>query len=109
MIGRPRFPVGRRGRDRGASTARIVLLTRAGCHLCADARVAIERLVAEFGVSWEERDISNDAVALARWGNWVPVTLLDGVEYGVFRVDERRLRRVLEARAGRRPPGPPPG
>lgn len=79
------------------SAARLVLLTRSGCHLCVDARATVERLAGEFGVSWEERDISNDPAALARWGSWVPVTLLDGVEYGVFRVDERRLRRVLRA------------
>jgi glutaredoxin-like protein DUF836 len=74
---------------------RVTLITRAGCHLCADARDVVAAVCGELGVGWEERDISADPAALARWTDAVPVTLVDGAEHDFWRVSPDRLRRAL--------------
>ena len=76
-------------------TNRVVVLTKPGCHLCADARAAVARISAELGVGWAERDITGDAELTARWGEYIPVVLVDGEVHDWFRVDDDRLRTAL--------------
>jgi glutaredoxin len=76
----------------------ITLLTRPGCHLCDDAREVIERVAAELGVTWQERDITGSEEDLRAYSDMIPVTLIDGVQHDFWRVSERRLRAVLSAR-----------
>jgi glutaredoxin len=75
----------------------ITLLTRPGCHLCDDARSVIERVAAELGVSWQERDITRSESDLRAYGEMIPVTLIDGVQHDFWRVSEQRLRAALSA------------
>jgi glutaredoxin len=75
----------------------ITLLTRPGCHLCDDARAVIERVAAELGVSWQERDITRSESDLRDYGEMIPVTLIDGVQHDFWRVSEQRLRAALGA------------
>jgi hypothetical protein len=75
--------------------ARVVVLTRAGCHLCADACAVVARVAADVGVAWREQDIAHDAGLVARWSEYVPVVLVDGEVHDWFRVDEDRLRSAL--------------
>jgi Glutaredoxin-like domain (DUF836) len=75
--------------------ARITLLSRAGCHLCDDARAVIARVAADLGVGWEERDIALSADDLAQYSEMVPVTFIDGVQHDFWRVSEDRLRAAL--------------
>lgn len=74
---------------------RVTLLTRPGCHLCADARAIIARVAADLGVAWEERDISASADDLQQYSDMIPVTLVDGVQHDFWRVSEDRLRSAL--------------
>ena len=83
---------------------RITLLGRPGCHLCDDARAVIERVAAELGVGWEERDITASPEDMRDYWDKIPVTLVDGVQVDFWRVSETRLRAALR----RRPPGPGP-
>jgi hypothetical protein len=78
----------------------ITLLTRPGCHLCDEARAVIERVAAELGVPWQERDITRSADDLRTYCDMIPVTLIDGVQHDFWRVSEQRLRAALSA-----PPG----
>ena len=75
----------------------ITLLSRPGCHLCDEARAVIARVAGELGVAWTERDITESPEDLREYGEMIPVTLIDGVQHDFWRVDERRLRRALEA------------
>jgi hypothetical protein len=75
----------------------ITLLTRPGCHLCDDARAVIISVAAEFGVAWEERDITRSESDLRAYGDMIPVTLIDGVQHDFWRVSEQRLRAALSA------------
>jgi glutaredoxin len=74
---------------------RITLLTRAGCHLCDDARAVLHRVAAEVGTPVWERDVDSDAGLRARYGDWVPVILIDDKDHGYYRVEEGRLRAAL--------------
>jgi glutaredoxin len=82
--------------------ARIVLLGRAGCHLCDDARTVVEQVAGETGTTWVEIDVdaaaAQDCGALQReHGEQVPVVLVDGVPRGFWRIDPGRLRKALAA------------
>jgi glutaredoxin len=74
---------------------RVTLLTRPGCHLCADARAIVARVTADLDIAWEERDITASADDLAQYLDMIPVTLVDGVQHDFWRVSEERLRAAL--------------
>ena len=38
----------------------VTLIGKPDCHLCEDARVVVEKVCAELGVPWEEKDINQD-------------------------------------------------
>ena len=76
----------------------VVLVTRQGCHLCAEAEPVVARAAADAGVPLEVRDVDADPADRARWTDKVPVVLLDGVEHAYWRIDEKVLRKALSLR-----------
>jgi hypothetical protein len=78
--------------------ARVHLIGRAGCHLCDDAREVVAAVCAELGVAWTESDVTADRGLARRYGEYVPVTLVDGEQHDFWRVDPARLRAALGAR-----------
>lgn len=78
------------------TAARLTLLGKPGCHLCDDARTAVEEVLAEFpAVAFEERSILDDRELLDRYAEEIPVVLVDDAVHTVWRVDRDRLRRRL--------------
>ena len=75
----------------------LVLYGRPGCHLCDEARTALERI----GHAFEEVDIETDDALLVRYLERIPVVVLDGAELYDFFVDEVELRARLDARVRR--------
>jgi glutaredoxin len=88
------------GADSGSDSAsgRIELLTRPGCSLCTTAREVVQRIAADEGVGWHERNVDDDPDLADEYGDRVPVVLVDGAEHAYWRVDERRLRDALHGR-----------
>ncbi|MET8230910.1 glutaredoxin family protein [Micromonospora sp. NPDC005298] len=78
-----------------ATDARLALITRPGCHLCDDAKAALDRVVAVTGDKWVEWDVSADVELEREYGDRLPVVMLDGKEHGYWRVEEDRLLRDL--------------
>jgi glutaredoxin len=79
------------------------MFTRPGCHLCDDAREVVRQVCADAGEDWVEVDIEDDASGslVERYGDYVPVVEVDGVQQGFWRVDGVRLaRRLARARGG---------
>jgi glutaredoxin len=74
---------------------KITLLSRRGCHLCDEAREVIERVAADVGADFDERDVDSSPEDLARYSDMVPVTLIDGVQHDFWHVSEERLRAAL--------------
>jgi hypothetical protein len=75
--------------------ARVVLFTRPGCHLCDAARDVVEKVTADLGEPYEERDITSDPQQLSRYVESIPVVEVDGVQVDFWRISEERLRLAL--------------
>ena len=73
----------------------VTLYGRDGCHLCDDARAALERVRATHPFRLEEVDIEADDDLHARYLERIPVVALDGEELFQYFVDEEALRRTL--------------
>ena len=69
----------------------VTLYTRAGCHLCDVAK----DLLLRHGLAPKEIDIDGDVALAARYGECVPVVVIDGRERFRGRVEERLLKRLL--------------
>ncbi len=74
---------------------RVRLLGKPGCHLCDEARVVVAEVCTAAGVGWTEVDILTDPDLLARYGEYIPVVLIDGEPHDFWRVSAERLRADL--------------
>ena len=73
------------------STPTLTLYSRPGCHLCDDARAALERVRARATFSLREIDITTDDVLHSRYLERIPVVALGDDELFDFFVDEAAL------------------
>lgn len=74
----------------------VTFYGKPGCHLCDDARAAVERVRAELPFELEEVDISLDPVLHRRYGERIPVLAVEGEELFDYEVDEAVLRERLD-------------
>jgi hypothetical protein len=84
----------------GPRFSRLVLYTRAGCHLCEEARATLEKYAAWLPPIWEI-DIDGDPVLVERFTTCVPVVEVDGKVRFRGRVNEVLLRRLIAATPAR--------
>jgi glutaredoxin len=73
----------------------VTLYGRPGCHLCDDARVALERVRTRHPFHLDEVDIEADDALLKRYLERIPVIALDGEELFELFVDEEALARTI--------------
>lgn len=78
------------------ATPRVVLVTKADCHLCEEARDAVRRVTASLGLEWSEELVDNQPELRERYAEEIPVVLVDGVQRDFWKIDEARLERVLQ-------------
>lgn len=83
-----------------ATSPTVQLLTKAGCHLCENARTVVAQVSGELGLAWDEVDIAQDAQLGARYGEEIPVVLVDGVPRDFWHIDPERLRAILTSLGG---------
>ena len=81
--------------------SRVVLIGKPGCHLCDTAREVVATVTGELGISWREVSILDDPDLAERYGEQIPVIVVDGKDHEFWRVDERRLRAALTGRRWR--------
>jgi len=81
-------------------TARVVLIGKPECHLCADARAIVEKVCSELDVQWTELSILDDPALASKYFELIPVTLVDGKPHDQWRVNEERLRTALLSSPG---------
>ncbi|MDQ0146159.1 MULTISPECIES: glutaredoxin family protein [Pseudarthrobacter] len=77
------------------ATPRVVLVTKAECHLCEEARDAVGRVTSALGLEWREELVDNQPELRERYAEEIPVVLVDGVQRDFWKIDEARLERVL--------------
>ena len=75
----------------------LTLYTRPGCHLCDVMKAVIERVIASQDVRLAELNIDLDPGLVQLYDDQVPVLMLNGRKIAKYRIDERDLRRALEA------------
>ena len=78
----------------------VTLYSRPGCHLCDDARAALERVRASAPFALEEVDITTDDALHRRYLERIPVIALDGDELFECFVNEAALARRILYREG---------
>jgi hypothetical protein len=81
------------GRTRGFK--RVVLYTRAGCHLCDDAKLVLMKYQPPLPMM-ELVDITNNAALIEKYGDCVPVVEIDGKVRFRGRVNEVLLQRLID-------------
>ena len=81
-------------------TLRLTLYTRAGCHLCEQAVADLERLRRRHPHTLEQIDIGTDAQLSARYGERIPVLVVNGHEYLAPLPSVVLARALAEAAAG---------
>jgi hypothetical protein len=79
----------------------LTLIGKPGCHLCDDARDAINRVTQTLPdasrVAIEERSILDEPELFDRYAEEIPVVLIDGRQHTYWRVDADRLTAALNA------------
>ncbi|MFC0675834.1 glutaredoxin family protein [Brachybacterium hainanense] len=78
-----------------SSDARILYLTREGCHLCEVALPLVRAEAVRAGAELEVRDIDEDPALVRDWNDDVPVVFVDGQLHARYEVDPARLRACL--------------
>ena len=78
---------------------KVTLYTRRGCHLCDEAKVAIEAARRRRAFDYEELDIDSDAGLLHLYNEEVPVIAIDGRKAFKYRLTADELLKKLETRA----------
>lgn len=77
--------------------ARVEILSREQCHLCEDAIALVAELCDELGESFTVTDVDGDPALRERYGDEVPVVLVDAHVVGFWRIDPQALREALLA------------
>jgi glutaredoxin len=81
---------------------RVVLCTRAGCHLCDDARQLLETARSRYGFTLTTVDVDGDPALAAQHGKRVPVIVVDDRERFWGRINPVLLERLFRAESRRR-------
>jgi len=76
-------------------SARVILYSRPGCHLCDDARAVVEAVCAETQVQWQEVNVDLDPELQSRYGDEVPVVRVDDATVGFWHIDPVQVRAAL--------------
>ena len=86
----------------------LTLIGKPGCHLCDEARDAIDGVLLEFrkanpntDVTVEELNILEDEALRLKYAEEIPVLLIDGKMHNYWRIDDERLMRALYAKTSK--------
>jgi hypothetical protein len=82
-------------------TIELVVLSRSGCHLCEEMIAVAREVIARQPARLEVRDVDSDEALRARYGEEIPVLLVNGRLAFKYRVGARELRRRLRAEEAR--------
>jgi glutaredoxin len=77
--------------------ARVVMYTRAGCHLCDEAWQMLEALAARYPLDLEAVDVDGDPELAQLHGDRVPVIVVNGKERFWGRINRVLVERLLRA------------
>ena len=73
----------------------VTLYTKEDCGLCEEAASMLRRLQQRIRFEIEYVDVEADQAAAERYGQRIPVIVIDGVEVAAPPLDEQRLAAAL--------------
>jgi hypothetical protein len=82
---------------------RLTLLSRPGCHLCEEMRRQVDVMLGDAPRTWEEVDVDSDPELASRYGESIPVLLVNGRLFAKTRLP-RTAAALRLRRAAQRPP-----
>jgi glutaredoxin len=74
---------------------KIRIYSKPGCHLCDEAKEAIQRVTKRLPIEIEVINIEEDPELLNQYRYDIPVIFLDDRKIFKYRVDEEKLKRIL--------------
>ena len=77
------------------SKAHVIVYSRPGCHLCDEAKEAIERAGCNEAFSFEEINIETSGELLLKYRFDIPVVTINGHEAFRHRVDSTKFRELV--------------
>ena len=90
-----------------SSKRQVILYTRPGCHLCDEAKQAMQAAGCDKEYTLQEINIESDAELLRRYQFDIPVITVDGVEAFRHKLTSQAFRERLHSGAGASPPSRP--
>lgn len=88
---------------------RVVLYSKPGCHLCEITQRLLTGLCGEFDLAIDEIDITRDPVLLERYGEKIPVVVIDAHTTLAAPIRLADVRAALSNSQGRITQPPAPG
>ena len=73
----------------------VTIYSRSNCHLCDVALEVLEQMQNEFSFDISKKLIDGDAQLEAKYGESVPVILINNEPHDFFRVDPERFRAAI--------------
>ncbi len=73
----------------------IRLYGKKDCHLCDLAKEVLHRIREEFPFEFQEIDIELSEDLFAEFKEKIPVVFIDGKQAFTYKINEKRLRRIL--------------
>ena len=78
--------------------AHVIVYSRPGCHLCDEAKTAIENSNCRERFTLEEINIESDDELLKKYKYDIPVITIDGEEAFKHRVDPQEFKKRVSSR-----------
>ena len=75
--------------------ARVVYLTRPGCHLCEEALPTVRAEADRAGTVVDVRNIDEEPRLREDWNDHVPVIVVDGTVVATYRITAEQMRAAL--------------
>ena len=86
---------------KGFSMEIVTVYSRSGCHLCEVALEEIAKFTNQFEFQVEKIEIDGDPALEKKYGEEVPVILINGKPHDFFRVDPERFAAAMQKESRR--------
>ncbi len=84
------------GPAKGEDSAAVIFYTRAGCHLCDEAKLQMRELQKRIPFEYREIDIDRDPELRQKYNHEVPVIFIHGKKAFKYRIDGKQFVKRLE-------------
>ena len=74
---------------------KVEIISRHGCHLCEIAELVVKEVKREIDFDLAIRYVDEDKDLNEKYGEEVPVTLINGERHDYFKVDRDRFRNAI--------------